>query len=319
MKKFISLLLSLLFLLSFVPFQSKASAAADYKAATVNTQSGNLNVRSSPSASSYIKTSIPKGSFVTLISENGNFRYVRYGKSSYGYCHKDYIKTVSDKNATVNTSSGNLNVRTGEGTNFSIKDKLPKGENVVILSSSGNWVKILYHGNKTGFVSSSYLKTASNTYSSIYLNVPSFKQTDSRWGYVTLGSSGKTIAKIGCATTAISMIESFRKGYNIYPDTMSKRLSYTSSGSVYWPSDYKVTTSSSNYLKAFYELLKQGKPVLFGSKNYYGSQHWIVVTGFRGGELTASNFIINDPGSNSRITLSQFISSYPQFYKYFSY
>ena len=65
---------------------------------------------------------------------------------------------------------------------------------------------------------------------------------------------------------------------------------------------------------------KAQKPaVLFGAKNKYGSQHWIVITGFRGGELVPSNFIINDPGSSSRTALSQFLSIYPVLYKYFSY
>ena len=100
---------------------------------------------------------------------------------------------------------------------------------------------------------------------------------------------------------------------------MSKTLSYSSSGNLYWPSEYMVTTSSENYLKAFYDSLISGKPVLFGSKNSYGTQHWIVVTGFSGSELSAENFTINDPGSNLRPTLSQFISAYPNFYKYFYY
>jgi len=99
---------------------------------------------------------------------------------------------------------------------------------------------------------------------------------------------------------------------------MARKLRYTSSGNVYWPSNYKVVTSSSSYLSKIYNLLKQGKPVLLGAKNFYGGQHWVVVTGFTGGTLTASNFTINDPGVN-RTTLQQFLNSYPNFYKYFYY
>jgi hypothetical protein len=65
--------------------------------------------------------------------------------------------------------------------------------------------------------------------------------------------------------------------------------------------------------------LKQGKPVLLGAKNVYGSQHWVVITGFAGGSLTAANFTIHDPGSNSRTSLQQFLNVYPNFYKYFYY
>lgn len=135
-----------------------------------------------------------------------------------------------------------------------------------------------------------------------------------------IGASGKTMAQIGCATTAIAMMESCRTGTTIYPDAMSKKLSYTASGNVYWPSNYTVVTNGSGYLSAIYDQLKLGKPVLFGAKNTYGSQHWVVITGFTGGNsLTASSFTINDPGSNSRTNLQQFLNMYPTFYKYFYY
>ena len=116
------------------------------------------------------------------------------------------------------------------------------------------------------------------------------------------------------------MMESYRTGTTIYPDAMSKKLSYSSSGNVYWPSHYKVVTSSSNYLSGIYNQLKSGKPVLFGAKKSSGSQHWVVITGYTGGiSLSASGFTINDPGSNTRKTLQQFLNEYPVFYKYFYY
>ena len=128
------------------------------------------------------------------------------------------------------------------------------------------------------------------------------------------------MSKIGCATTAIAMMESYRTGTTIYPSAMVKKLSYTASGSVYWPSHYTAVTSSSGYLNTIYSQLKSGKPVLIGAKNSYGGQHWVVVTGFNGGNsLTTSAFMINDPGSSTRSTLAQFFSDYPYFYKFFIY
>ena len=319
MKKFLSVLLASVTLFTLLSLPLNAFAAAEYKAGQVNTVSGRLNVRSAPSVTSSVKTSLPKGSYVTIISEKDNFYYVLYNDSYYGYCYKDYIKEVSDTNANVNTLWGNLNVRTGPSTSYSIKDKLQKGETVIILSTNGSFYEVLYDGSKTGYVSTSYVKIEEKGYGKINLSVPSYKQTDSRWANKLIGTSGKTIGKIGCVTTSIAMIESYRKGYAIYPDAMSKNLSYSSTGNVYWPTDYKVTTSSTAYLEKFYEILSQGKPVLFGAKTYNGSQHWVVITGFTGGELKASNFTINDPGSNVRTTLDRFIASYPVFYKYFTY
>ena len=319
MKKIISVLLTLLLLAGFFAAPVKAYAAEGPRAGIVNTASGNLNVRSSATTTSSVKTSLPKGSLVTVVSENGSFFYVRYSRYSYGYCHKSYIKTVSEKSATVNTQSTALNVRAGDSTAYKIIGSLSKGEAVAVLSQQNGWAKILYHGNKTGYVSSAYLKFREPQLNSISLAVPSYKQTDTRWANVYIGNSGKTIAKIGCATTSIAMLESYRRGISIYPDAMSKKLSYSSSGNVYWPTDYKVHTSSADYLKSIYDILSSGKPVLFGAKNRYGSQHWIVITGFTGDKLTPSAFTINDPGSSLRKDLQQFLNSYPVFYKYFSY
>lgn len=298
-----------------VPVQA---ASLDSKAGIVSVSSGSLNVRSSGSTGSAVISSLSKGSYVTLISKSGSWWKVEYAKGRFGYCHGDYITSTSSTARSVSLNSGTLNVRSGPGTGYTKTGSLSRGEVALVLSSSGGWSRILYHGTKTGYVSSAYLSGSASGYEPVALNVPSFKQTDSRWANVKIGSSGKTIAQIGCATTAIAMIESYRTGQTIYPNAMAKRLRYTASGSVYWPSDYTGVTSSSGYLSKLHAQLKQGKPVLFGAKNSYGGQHWVVVTGFTGGSLSASAFTIQDPGSNSRTTLQQFLSAYPTFYKYFT-
>ena len=322
MKKLLSVVLSALLLSGVLAFAGTAQAATlDSTAGMIATSSGRLNVRNGKSTGATVVASLNKGSYVTLISKSGSWWKVEYAKGQYGYCHADYIKSVSSTAASVKIQSGNLNVRSGAGTSYSIAGKLTKGETVLVLSESNGWSRILYHGVKTGYVSSQYLtKNQQYAYAPISLSLPSFKQTDSRWANVIIGSSGKTIAQIGCTTTAIAMIESYRTGKTIYPDAMSKKLSYSSSGDLYWPSDYQVVLSSSNYLQGIYNQLKQGKPVLFGAKTSGGRQHWVVINGYTGGNsLTASGFTILDPGSNSRTNLQQLLNSYPVFYKYFYY
>lgn len=317
MKRTISIFLTTVLVLVFVVASIRADAATQTsRAGVVATNMGSLNVRASASQSSQVKASLSKGSYITLISQTGSWWRVEYNRGQYGYCHGDYIKEIVGTAATVNTQFGNLNVRSGAGTSYTRIGSLAKGETVLVLSNAGSWSRILYHGTKIGYVSNLYLKSANSTVS---LNVPSYKQTDSRWANVQIGSSGKTMAKIGCATTAIAMMESYRSATTVYPDAMAKKLNYTSSGNVYWPAHYKTVTDSAGYITRIYELLKQGKPVLFGAKNAYGSQHWVVIIGFTGGDLTAKNFLINDPGSGSRSTLQQFLNVYPNFYKYFYY
>jgi len=321
-KKIISFILSLILIFClFSSFSSVLAADSLSKAGAVTTASSVLNVRQRASSDSAIVYTLRKGSYITLLSKSGSWWKVEYAKEQYGYCHTNYITVVEGTPKTVNTSYGNLNIRSGAGTYYARIGILSKGENVIALYAVDDWTRILYNGTKTGYVSTAYLKSASSSggYSVISLNVPSFKQTDPRWRDTYIGSSGKTIAQIGCATTAIAMMESYRTGSTVYPDTMAKRLNYTSSGSVYWPSNYTAVINSSGYLKNIYQKLSQGKPVLFGAKNSRGGQHWVVITGFSGGNLSAENFTINDPGSNSRTNLQSFLNLYPTFYKYFYY
>lgn len=316
MKKLLSVFMAFVFSIGVLSMGTAAQAATlESAAGIVATSSGNLNVRSSASTAASVVASLAKGSYVTLISQSGNWWRVEYADGRYGYCHANYISRISGSTAaTVNTASGNLNVRSGAGTSYKVTGSLAKGKIVVVLSESNGWSRVLYNGVKTGYVSSQYLKTSGSD--SIQLALPNFKQTDSRWANVLIGNSGKTIGRIGCTTTAIAMMESYRQGKTIYPDAMSKQLSYSSSGDLYWPGDYVQTTNASGYLSRIHDLLKQGKPVLIGAKTSAGSQHWVVVTGFSGGAVTnAANYRINDPGSNTRVTLQQFLNVYPVFYK----
>lgn len=320
MKRFVSVLLITAVLFSFNIFSFKASASSNiHGAGKVATSSTVLNVRSSPSSTSAIKGKLNRNAYVTLISKTNNFWYVRYGESLYGYCHGDYIDVISTDVKTVKTTQGRLRVRATASLSSTVKDYLSSGATVTVLSHEGAFSKILYNGLKTGYVHSDYLKgTSSNTvnYPKTSLSVPDFKQTDSRWANVTIGYSGQTIGRIGCATTALAMTESHRTGTTIYPHTMSKKLSYTSGGAVYWPSNYNVVTSSNGYLEIIYSVLKSGKPIIVGAKKANGSQHYVVVTGVADSNiLSTSSFYINDPGSNTRTTLNQFFNDYPYFYK----
>ncbi len=336
-KRAISFLLAAVLLAGvfMMPVQAEAAAEAP-QAGIVSTASDPLIVRKNPSTSSGVLTMLDKGSYVTLISKTGDWWRVEYAGGRYGYCHADYIKTAQSTTATVATQTDPLNIRSGPGTGYAWRGSLDKGRSVLVLSTANGWSRVLYSGTKTGYVSAQYLSMANNggssggsndggtttkpAYPAISLNMPDFKQTDNRWAHVTLGSSGKTMAKIGCATTAIAMMESYRLGQTIYPDAMSKKLNYTSSGAVYWPSHFVVEFNKTGYLQDIYQKLQQGKPVLLGATNNNGGQHWVVITGFTGGDsLTAAGFTIHDPGSTSRTNLQHFWNAYPNFYKYFSY
>lgn len=297
---------------------SGKSMAADIAAGVVATEGGRLNVRASASSSGAVITSVKNKTNLAIYGQNGNWYKVEYANGKYGYCHEDYIKTrASAYRAYVNTPGDVLNVRSGAGTSHSVKDKLADGTAVTVISEGSSFHKVIYKGTNIGYVSSAYLKTSSNTtYSKVSLSVTSFKQTDSRWKDVAIGTQGGTIGTIGCTTTALAMTESYRTGTTITPPSMKKKLTYSASGSLYWPSNYSTElVDSSDYLSKIHALLKQGKPVILGVKG--SSQHWVVVTGHTAKTTTLSpaNFTINDPGSKTRTTLSSLLSVYPQIYK----
>ena len=293
------------------------AADSDSKAGQVKTSYGNLNIRKSASLSSEILKTAKNKSYLTLIRKSGDWWKVEYAKNKYGYCHKDYITRLSSSFASaVNTKSGSLNVRSGADASYDIKTTLSKGTVVVVISEKDGWSRIVYSGNKTGYVSSAYLKK--DSYKSISLSVPYFSQTDSRWAGVPIGSQGDTLGSSGCTTTCLAMTESYRTTSQITPKAMSQRLSYSASGMLYWPQNYVTeTVNSDNYLGKIYSVLEKGKPVIFGmKKSGSSSQHWVVVTSFDGGfTLSAKSFGINDPGSKTRTSLSQVMSAYPVVYK----
>lgn len=322
MKNFIKAVMLVFVLGLFVCLGSVEGKAvnASSKAGIVATQSTALNLRRSASVSSEVVKQVKKGSYLTLLEKSGSWWKVEYAKGKTAYAHSDYIDTVTSKVMYVATQSGNLNVRAKASADSKIKTTLAKNTIVLRLSDSSGWSKVLYNGNKTGYVSTKYLSETKSTesYKKIALSVKSFKQTDSRWSEVKIGTQGDTIGSSGCTTTALAMTESFHQNKTITPKDMAKTLSYSASGMLYWPSNYTTElVTSSNYLSKIYSVLNSGKPVILGMKKSNGSQHWVVITGHSksASSLAAKNFTINDPGSNTRTLLSEFVSAYPNAYK----
>jgi uncharacterized protein YgiM (DUF1202 family) len=322
--KIIPAILILILCISLLPTGAFAASAVS-KAGQI-TVYGSLNIRGSASTSSPVLTSLSNGSYITLISKVGDWWEVEYGKDKYGYCYDRYIKEVSGSYAAYTTA--NLNIRSGPSVSYAVQSWLSKGEYVTVLFSSDGWSRILYNGSQIGYVTTSYLSAgetngtsyaSGETYTAVSVYVPSYKQFDARWAYVEVGTSGYTIKSIGCATTCIAMAESYRTGMTIYPDDAEAKLRYTAGGSIYWPSNYSSYTNS-DYLSVVYNLLKSGKPVLIGLKTLYGSQHWVLITGFTGGNtLSMASVTVSDPASSYRTTLEQVVSAYPYFYKIMYY
>ncbi len=321
MKKVLSLMLTAILLMGIfvIPIRASAATASLPSAGVIDTGGGRLNVRVKPSTSGAWVASLSNGATVTLYERTGDWWRCEYAAGKLGYCHADYVRPIAGSAATVAVGTSTLNVRSGAGTSYARLGSLETGTKVVILSSSGGWARILYSGTRIGYVSAAYLR-AEGKYAPVSLTVPCYRQWDSRWGRIKIGSSGKTISQIGCATSGIAMLESYRTGTTLTPATMVKRLSYTASGNVYWPSHFEAHYWREGYLADVYAHLAAGRPVLIGAKTASGGQHWVVITGYVGGDnFSPSLFTIHDPGVSSRKTLADFFADYPIFYKYFTY
>lgn len=124
-------------------------------AAEIKVTTANLNLRSGPGTGYSIITVMPKGAEVTVTGYSGNWAIVKYGNYS-GYASNTYLALKSG--GTTYYTTGNLNLRSGPGTGYTILAVMPKGSAVTVLSTSGGWSRLVYSG-KTGYASASYLST----------------------------------------------------------------------------------------------------------------------------------------------------------------
>jgi len=292
------------------------AAAADGGIVDVDTR---LNVRTSPSVSASVKTRLWDGQVITLHQNSNGWWYVEYAPDAYGYVSADYVDRLHLQSGTVRTASTALNVRAAASSTAAIRDKLPRGEDVLILGTYGDWYKILYRGNLVGYVSKSYISVGSGDVSAtraITLTMPYYKQTDKAYASLRLPGSGESVSTHGCAVVSLAMTESYRTGSTVTPNAILKNQKFTSTGAIYWPSPYG---RGENTLAYIYAQLAAGKPVIVHVKKANGSTHFAVVYGFGGGALAAKNFKLYDPGTATRTTLADLYAAYPTLIKTLSY
>ena len=161
--------------------------------------------------------------------------------------------------------------------------------------------------------------TPITTGAAVTLNVPNYKQTDSRWSGVYIGS--KTIGQVGCLVTSLAMKYSYHTGTATYPNAMRNMCSFDDNSFIWASATALGYTYTGQYnsgitnsmMSLIYSQLKAGNPVIIGGSQ--GSkQHWVIITGYTGTSTTsfnASDFLINDPNSTTRTTLAAFLNIRP--------
>lgn len=125
---------------------------------TVTTAGGTLNVRSGAGTNFPAIGSLPNGTTVTILGEQGNWFRIRFG-SGEGWVSKDFVRTAATPTTgRVATQGGNLNFRSGPTATSPIIGVIPNGSTVEILGTSGNFFNIRF-GGRTGFASRDFIRT----------------------------------------------------------------------------------------------------------------------------------------------------------------
>lgn len=131
-------------------------ASAEYlttpsDAGTLYSVTSRVNLRTGPSTNYSIRRKIPQYALVTVHSISGNWASLSYDGST-GYSHTSYLTRGREY-----VTTGSLNLRTGPGTNYSVRTLMPAGATVRVFSSQNNWARVFYNGY-LGYASMSYLK-----------------------------------------------------------------------------------------------------------------------------------------------------------------
>ncbi len=229
---------------------------------------------------------------------------------------------------TVNSSNG-INVRSGAGTGYAKVGAAKNKTSFKIEKTSGSWgytssIKCT-NGYKSGWICLDYCKKSSSSSSSISssginLDVPHYLQSDKRWRSNKLGSSNCSIWGYGCTVTSLAMMYSYNNNCTVYPNEIEDKLSFTSAGALYWNGVYKLGFSytsggnkaiTQNLMKEIHKQLKNGRPVMLGSYNSKGGEHWVVINGYSGNDsyYDASDFTILDPAYGCT-NLQQHLNTY---------
>ena len=110
-----------------------------------------VNVRYGPGTGYAVLAGVGAGTEVRLQSQSGNWYQVYIpARGLTGYISKTYVSL-----GLAARTTGNVNMRTGAGTDYSRLCTIPRGTNVTVLSVGSSWSQVSYNG-RTGYIYNSY-------------------------------------------------------------------------------------------------------------------------------------------------------------------
>ena len=153
--------------LAMIPMAANNAYASNIGTVTASS----LNVRSGPSTSYKIVTTVKKNDKVNILQSSNGWYKIETASGKQGWASSSYISisnndtnnntNISENIAIVNTDG--LKFRTGAGTSYSIIKVLNKGEKVEVISESAGWSKVRYD-SRLGYVASQYIDKTNTNY-----------------------------------------------------------------------------------------------------------------------------------------------------------
>ena len=118
-----------------------------------------VNFRTGPSTGYSIISTLPAGAKVVVSSESGNgWSKVVYNGTT-GYISSDYLSFSNELSGSFGTGTINasyVRMRSGPGTDSSIRGTYSSGTAMEVTGVNGNWYQVSYNGT-TGYVRSDYM------------------------------------------------------------------------------------------------------------------------------------------------------------------
>ena len=183
--------------LAMIPMTANNAYAANIGTVTASS----LNVRSGPSTSYTVVTTVKKNDKVNILQSSNGWYKIETSSGKQGWVSSSYISASNSNtnNSTNNNTQSNiaivntdgLNFRNGAGTSYSIIKVLNKGEKVEVISESNGWSKVK-HDSRLGYVASQYIDKATTNYTIKEVNTDGLNvRTGPSTSYATIGKLNK--------------------------------------------------------------------------------------------------------------------------------
>ena len=183
--------------LAMIPMTANNAYASNIGTVTASS----LNVRSGPSTSYTVVTTVKKNDKVNILQSSNGWYKIETSSGKQGWVSSSYISASNSNtnNSTNNNTQSNiaivntdgLNFRNGAGTSYSIIKVLNKGEKVEVISESNGWSKVK-HDSRLGYVASQYIDKATTNYTIKEVNTDGLNvRTGPATSYATIGKLNK--------------------------------------------------------------------------------------------------------------------------------